>query len=82
MHYLSPTVHAYFLWREHVVNRDQQNFGGFICVGSNCSYFSDNNSNDNSNSNNNNNNNENNNNNNNNSYISFNIFLETINFLY
>ena len=59
MHYLYPTVYAYCLWCGHVVNRGQQNPGGLLYVGSNCSYFSDinNNSNDNNDNNNNNNNN-------------------------
>ena len=52
MHYVSPTVYVYFLWCGHVVNRGQQNFGGFLFVGSNCSYFSENNNNNNNNNNN------------------------------
>ena len=47
MHYLSPTVYAYCLWCAHVVNRGQQNLGGLLYVGSNCSYSSDNNNNNN-----------------------------------
>ena len=43
MHYLSPTVYAYFLWCGDVVNRGQQNVGGLLYVDSNYSYFSDNN---------------------------------------
>ena len=45
MHYLSPKVYAYFLQYGHVVNRGQQNFGGFLYIGSNCSYFPENNNN-------------------------------------
>ena len=59
MHYLSPTVYAYCLWCGHVLKRDQQNLGGLLYVGSNCSYFSDNNSNNNNDNDNNNNNNNN-----------------------
>ena len=54
------------IWCGHVVNRGQQNFGGLLYVGSNCSYFSENNNNDNNNNNNNSNNDDDNNNNNNN----------------
>ena len=45
MQHLSPTVYAYYLWCGHVVNRGQQNLGGLLYVGSNCSYFFDNNNN-------------------------------------
>ena len=56
MHYLSPTVYAYCLWCGYVVNRGQQNLGDLLYVGSNCSYFSENDNNNNKNNNNNDNN--------------------------
>lgn len=45
MDYLSSTVCAYFLWYQNVVNQGQQYFGGLLYVGSNRSYYFDDNNN-------------------------------------
>ena len=49
MHYLSPSAYAYFSWCGHVFNQGQQNFGGLLYVGLNCSNISDDNNNNNNN---------------------------------